>query len=183
MADPVSRAAAAERAQGSVPRVGPTPDLPRARRLRSRLLLRQHVHRRALAVSCRGAALTSCPHGVAADPAARRPGARRRAMARRSRSLGPAQRRTRWRSPRATRAGSAVRAHGAAEGAGAAGLCRLLHELRLAQGRPSSPPRAAPRPCCTGTSSGGRCASKGPSCARPQPRAIATSRAGRSRAR
>ena len=38
------------------------------------------------------------------------------------------------------RRGPAVRAHGAAQGARAAGLCRLLHELRLAQGRPSSPP-------------------------------------------
>ena len=129
---PLSRAAARRRAQGGVQRVGPASDLSRARRLRSRLLLRQHVHRRALAVSCCRAALRR--HGLASDSPARGSRARRRAVARRSRSLGPPQRERDGARER-RRGRPAVRAHGAAEGARAARLRRVLHELRLAQER------------------------------------------------
>ena len=97
-------------------------------------------------------------------------------MARRSRGLGKAQRQRDGARLRRRRR-PAVRAHGAAEGARAAGLCRLLYELRLAQ-RPRAAATGRAAECCIGTSSGGRCASKGSSCARRTPRATRTSRAG-----
>ena len=99
-----------------------------------------------------------------ADSAARGSRTRRRTMARRSRSLGPAQRECDGTRERRRDGRPSVRMVLLKELA-PLGLRRFLYELRLAQGRASSRPRGEPRPCCTGTSSVGKSASKDPSCA------------------
>ena len=75
MADPYLEQLRPDDLQRGVPRVGPAPHLPRARRLRSRLLLREHVHRRAPALSRRRVALSCEPCRSSADSTARRSGA------------------------------------------------------------------------------------------------------------
>src|SRR5512134_1864562 len=73
------------------------------------------------------------PNDIAADTSARGPRAHGLAVARRSGGFGLAQReRDGARERRLER--STLRAHGAAQGARAARLRRLLHELWLAQG-------------------------------------------------
>ena len=178
----VPRTASACRPQAGLPRFRPTTNLPRAARLRSRVLLREHVHRRAPAVSFRGAALNArrTRNDEPTDATARRPAAARRKLALRRHRERRAAQPERDGVGYEQCIGRAVGADGAARRSSPRRVSRFSTRTTARARRRSSSTKDAPPPYSIGNVSAGKFASRAQSCDRPQPRVTRTSPAERS---